>query len=197
LREETKDNSYLKGAAILTAALVFAKIVSAIYKIPIARMLGAEGTGYFQVTYNIFVLILALSTAGIPVALSRIIASANARGNTNLIKRYYSVAMPAFTLIGLIATVLMIVFADNLAHLMNSSHVSFGIRIIAPTLFFVCIISVFRGYAQGLGNMKPTALSQIIEVVTKTLIGISAVLILLVKPMGSSTSMCPSPAVPS
>ena len=176
---ETKTQSFLKGAAILAAASMFARIIGVIFKIPIARMLGSEGTGYFQVTYNIYALVLAISTAGIPVALSRMIASAHAEGNTNLAKRYYSVAMPAFMIIGSVAMLVMIIFAESIAGFMNSSQVAFSIRIIAPAVFFVCMISVYRGYAQGFGNMVPTALSQVVEVVAKTVIGITAVIIFI------------------
>ena len=172
--QESKKQNFLKGAAILAAASIFVKIVGAIYKIPIARMLGDEGTGYFQVTYNIYTLMLTISTAGIPVALSRMVSSAAAHKNTNLVKRYFSVALPAFITIGTVAMILMFVFADTLAGFMNSSPAAYGIRVIAPAVLFVCLISVYRGYAQGYENMVPTAMSQVVEVISKAAFGITA-----------------------
>ena len=167
-----KKPNFLKGAAILAATGVFAKIIGAIYQIPILSVLGDEGAGYFHVTYTVYGLLLAISTAGVPVALSRLVSSAAARGNTALVQRYYSVAMPAFIVIGIVFMCIMFFFADSLAGFMSSSLAATGIRVLAPAVFFVCIISVFRGYAQGYQDMIPTAASQVIEVVSKSVIGL-------------------------
>ena len=171
--QEHKKQNFLKGAAILAATGVFVKIVGAVYQLPILNALGDEGAGYFHVTYMVYGLLLAISTAGVPVALSRLISSAAARGNTALIKRYYSVAMPAFIVIGIVVMCIMFFFADGLAELMGSSHAALGIRVLAPAVFFVCLISIYRGYAQGFQDMIPTAASQVIEVVSKAAFGIA------------------------
>jgi len=170
---EHKKPNFLKGAAILAATGIFVKIVGAFYQIPILSVLGDEGAGYFHVTYSVYALILAISTAGVPVALSRLVSSARARGDRLLVRRYFSVAMPAFIVIGFVVMLAMFFFADNFAKLMNSSLSSYGIRVLAPAVFFVCLISVFRGYAQGFQNMIPTAISQVIEVVSKAVFGIA------------------------
>ena len=170
---EQKKPNFLKGTAILAATVVFVKIIGAIYQIPIIRILGDEGAGYFHVTYAVYGLLLAISTAGVPVALSRLVSSAAARENTPLIKRYYCVAMPAIIVIGIIVMSIMFFFADWLAGLMGSSLAATGMRVLAPAVFFVCIISVYRGYAQGYQDMIPTAASQIIEVVSKAVFGLA------------------------
>lgn len=176
---DSKKHNFLKGAAILAATSVFVKIVGAIYRIPIMRLLGAEGSGYYQVTFNVFSVVLGLATAGITVTLSRLISSASANGDRLLVSRYHKVALPAFMIIGFLATAFMIVFADYLASTLGAPHAATGIRIIAPAVFFVCIISVYRGYTQGHEYMVPTAASQIIEVVSKALIGITAAVVLV------------------
>ena len=175
---ETKKQNYLKGAAILAAASIIVKIVSAIYKIPLFNdnVLGDAGAGTFQVTYSIYNLMLAISTAGIPVALSRMVSSASANNKIPLVKRYFSVAMPIFMLIGLVVMAVMFIFADSFAALLRDTKAAPGIRVLAPAVFFVCIISVYRGYAQGFENMIPTAVSQIVEVVCKTIFGIAIAL---------------------
>jgi len=165
--------SFVKGAAILAATGVFVKIVGAIYQIPLLSVLGDVGAGYFHMTYMVYGLVLAVSTAGVPVALSRLVSSAAASGNISLVKRYYSVAMPSFIVIGLVVMCVMFFFANNLAELINSTHAVTGIQVLAPAVFFVCLISVYRGYAQGFQNMVPTAASQVIEVVCKAIIGIT------------------------
>jgi len=175
---EAKRQSFLKGAAILAAASIFVKIIGAVYKLPLFQdgVLGVEGTGDFQVTYSVYTLILTISTAGIPAALSRLVSSANARGDTNLVRRYFSVALPAFVLIGVIAMLVMYFLADEFALLMNNSMAAPGIRVLSPAVLFACIISVYRGYAQGFENMIPTAVSQIVEVVCKAVFGIAVAL---------------------
>ena len=171
-----KSQNYLKGAAILAAASALAKIISAIYKIPLYNIMDAAGRGTFQVTYNVFTLILAISTAGVPAALSRMVSTARAGGNTKLAKRYFAVALPTFIVIGIAAMLIMFFFADSFAAFMNNSLAAQGIRVLAPAVFFACIIAVYRGYAQGHENMLPTAMSQIVEVTCKAVIGIAAAL---------------------
>jgi len=170
--QEAKKRNYLTGAAILAATSVFVKIVGAIFKIPIYNFLDDAGTGAFQVTYSIYTLILTISIAGIPAALSRLVSSATAKGDTGLVKRYFSVAMPAFLLIGLAAMLLMFFFSDALAGFAKNSMAAMGIRVLAPAVLFSCIISVYRGYAQGFENMIPTAMSQVVEVLCKAAFGI-------------------------
>ncbi|MCL2820181.1 MAG: polysaccharide biosynthesis protein [Oscillospiraceae bacterium] len=169
---EQKKPNFLKGAAILAATGIFVRIVGAIYKIPLFNVLDDEGVGYFQITYTIYAMVLAISTAGVPVALSRLVSTAASKGDTALVKRYFSVAMPAFFIIGFTVMTVMLIFANDIAFLMGSSLAAPGIRVLAPAVFFVCIIAVFRGYAQGFENMVPTAVSQMIEVVSKAAIGI-------------------------
>jgi len=176
---QNRNQNYLKGAAILASASIFAKIISAIYKIPLFNIMDAEDAGTFQVTYNVFTFILAISTAGIPAALSRLVSSANASGNTKLAKRYFTVALPGFILIGLVAMLIMLFLAQDFADFMNNSSATTGIRVLAPAVFFACIIAVYRGYAQGHENMVPTAMSQIIEVICKAVFGIAAALLLV------------------
>jgi len=176
--QESKKQNYIKGAAILAAASIFVKIIGAVYKIPILRILDDEGRGSFQVTYNVYTFLLVLSTAGVPAALSRLISSAAASGKAGLAKRFFSVSLPAFIIIGAVAMLIMFLFAEALAGLMGDSLATPGIRVLAPAVFFACIISVFRGYAQGHENMIPTAVSQVIEVLSKAAFGIVAALIL-------------------
>ena len=172
--QEQKKQNYLQGAAILAAASIFVKIVGAIYKIPIFNVLDKAGTGVYQVSYSVYNFLLTISTAGIPAALSRIVSTATAKGKTKLAKRYFSVSLPAFFVIGAIAMVVMFVFADAFARLMNNTMAAPGMRVLAPAVLFVCIISVYRGYAQGFENMIPTAMSQVAEVICKAAFGIAA-----------------------
>jgi len=172
--QEHGKTSYIKGAAILTATSIFVKIIGAIYKIPLFQegVLGKEGTGDFQITYSVYSLILTIATAGIPAALSRLVSTAKAKGDAALVKRYFKIAMPAFFLIGFTAMLAMFFFADGLASLMSNSKAATGIKVLAPAVLFACIMSVYRGWAQGFQDMVPTAMSQIVEVLSKAVFGL-------------------------
>ena len=135
--QETKAQNFIKSTAILAIASIFVKIVGAIYKIPIYNILDKTGIGAFQVTYNVYLLILMIATAGVPVALSRMVSSAAAIGNNQLVKRYFKVAMPTFSIIGIVAMLVMFIFSDQLAGAMNNSLAAPGIKVLAPAVFFV------------------------------------------------------------
>ena len=171
--KNSKQQSFLKGAAILAAASLFAKTVSAVYKIPLFNILDDVGTGFFQATYSVYALVLTVATFGVPLALSRLISSAYAKGQTNLVKRYFSVSLPGFALIGIVAMLIMFFFADAIAAFIQNTAVAHGIRVLSPAVFFVCVIAVFRGYTQGFQDMIPTAMTQTIEVICKAVFGIA------------------------
>jgi len=163
----------MKGASILAATVAITKVIGAIYKIPLYNLLGDEGTAHFQVTYVIYNLLLTISTAGIPVALSRLISAARAQDRPMQVRRYFSVGMAAFSLIGIVGMLLMFVYAQPLADFMNDHEVAGGVRCLAPAVLFACVISVFRGYSQGHNDMIPTAISQIMEVLCKLVFGLA------------------------
>ena len=141
--QESNEQKYLRGAAILAAASIFVKIIGAVYKIPIFQpsVLDDVGVGAFQVTYNIYTLILTISIAGVPVALSRLVSSANAIGDTSLVRQYFSTALPAFLFVGAAAMFVMFWFADEISLLMRNPLAAPGTRVLAPAVFFAAIIS--------------------------------------------------------
>ena len=170
---DTTKQTYMRGAAILAATAVISKIISGLYKIPLFSMLDDTTAGYYQVAYTVYMLLIAVTTAGIPVALSRLVSSANAVGNKRLVGRYFSVALPAFALLGLVFMLLVFRFADSLAaNILSTPDAAAGIRILSPAIFFGCIVAVYRGYTQGHNKMLPTAVSQLIEVICKAAFGL-------------------------
>ena len=184
---ESRSQNYIKGAAILTATLVITKVVGAIYKIPLYNILGDEGSTHFQVTYTIYNLLLTVSTAGVPVALSRLISSAHSVGRDRQADRIYSAAMPTFIVIGLICGGVMFIWAQWFADIIGDPEIAGGIRCLAPAVFVCCIIAVYRGYSQGHGDMTPTALSQLLEVFCKLIFGLGIAWILLKRGKGTPT----------
>lgn len=169
---QEKKGSFFGGAAILAAGIAVVKLLGAFFKIPIGNILGDEGFGHFNNAYVIYNLLLMISTAGLPLALSKTIAEADALGRPNQVKRTFNVALASFLVLGLVTMVVMFTFAQPLATLQGDSLAAMGVRALAPACFFVCVISAFRGYAQGHANMVPTSVSQVIEAAVKVVVGI-------------------------
>lgn len=174
-----QKQSFISGAAVLAAAVAVTKVLGAVYKIPLGNLLDKEGMAHFYVAYNIYSLLLILSTAGLPLALSRLVSQAHALGRRNQERRVFAVALAIFLVIGLVCSGAMLLFPEPLAVALHDSLAANAIRALAPSVLFVCVISAIRGYTQGQGDMKPTALSQIVESAGKLVVGLGLAALLL------------------
>ena len=168
-----KKNSFFGGAAILTAGLIVVKLIGALYKIPLGNILSDAGFADFNTAYDIYSLLIVISTGGLPVALSKMVSEANAQGRTNQVNQVYRLSLVAFCVLGTLSFLVMAVFPRQLAGLMNNSRSYWSILALAPAVFFICPLSAMRGYFQGHSLMTPTAVSQIIEALCKLTIGLA------------------------
>ena len=188
-----KKQNFLHGAVILTAGLAVIKVLGAIYKIPIANILGKEGYGMFLAAYNVYNVFYTASTAGIPVAMARLIAAADASGRPMQIRRYYRVGLSTFFCIGFICSAIMFLFPTELAASINHVSAAQSIWALSPAILLCCMIAIFRGFTQGHSNMIPTAISQILEVLFKLIFGLG--LVFIFRMMGKSTPLCCAAAI--
>lgn len=171
---KSKEQNYLHGAVILTVGVVIMKILGAIYKIPLGNMLGNEGYALFLSSYNIYSVFLMLATAGLPVALSRMISAANSQGRQMQVRRTFRVAQSAFFMLGFLCTAVMLIFPDWLAgEVLHNPDASESIFVLAPSVLMCCIMSSYRGFTQGHGNMIPTTVGQVLEVLAKVIVGLA------------------------
>lgn len=173
-KQRKLGQTFMFGAVILMISNITVKLIGALFKIPLQNLIMEEGMAYFQAAYNIYVSFYMISTAGIPVAISRMIATSNARGNHKEVRRIFKIAFWVFFVVGAAATVIMIAFSKFFARAASLDGAQYAMIAIAPTLFFICISSAYRGYFQGLSDMVPTAVSQVIESVGKLSIGLIA-----------------------
>jgi len=175
-----KKNTFFGGAAILAAGVALVKIIGALYKIPLANILGDTANGYFYSAYSIYSILLIVSTGGIPVALSKQVSEANALGLINQRKKIFSVAVKTLFALGLVCFLIMFFGAEFLTvHIMGNPGAYCAALVLSPSLLMVCCISALRGYAQGQSVMAPTAISQVIEALSKLLIGLFLAKLLL------------------
>lgn len=168
-----KKNSFFCGAAILAASVVLVKVIGALYKIPLGRILTDAAFADFNTAYYIYSLLIIISTGGLPVALSKMVSEAHAQGRGNQVRKVFRLAMAAFCVLGALSCAVMLRFPKELAELMNNSHSYWSILALAPALFFICPMSALRGYFQGHSLMTPTAVSQVIEALCKLVIGLA------------------------
>ena len=153
---------FLKGALLLALAGIICRLLGVVVRIPLANIVGNYGMGLYQMVFPLYALLLIISSAGIPVALSKLIASNKASPKQILFN-----AVLLMTVVGAIVSALFMLFAYNIAALQGNRAVGIIYMAIAPAVLLVCVLSAFRGYFQGAQNMLPTATSQIIEQLVK------------------------------
>ncbi len=173
--KKTGKQSYLQGAAVLAAATAIVKILGAIYKIPLGNIIGDEGFSYFGKAYQIYEVLLMISTTGLPVAMSRMISEAQTLDHHDQIRKIFSTALRVFLTLGILGSALMVFFAKPLSVMVaTEENAWFAIAALGPAVLFICLISSFRGFFQGQSNMTPTSVSQVFEAVCKLVIGLGA-----------------------
>lgn len=160
----SKD-TFLEGALILTFAGVIVKIIGSVNRILLSRLLGGEGIGLYQMAYPIYLLALSISSAGIPVAISIIVAEKVALSDFRGANRVFRIALGLLSITGILFTFLLYFGAGWLIeqHFVRDDRAYYAIIALAPAILFVTMLSSYRGYFQGLQMMTPTAVSQIFE----------------------------------
>jgi Membrane protein involved in the export of O-antigen and teichoic acid len=173
MKQINEATRFIHGAFILTVTTAIVKIIGFLFTIPLANMLGADGMGYFYSSYDIYNMLTVLATAGLPVAVSRMISETTQKNQPANINRIYKIALISFSLVGLVISLLMFFGADQWAAFIKNPGASLAIRALSITSFFAFTMSALRGYFQGHSDMIPTAVSQVIEALSKLVIGCS------------------------
>lgn len=166
------NETIFSGVLILTISNLLVKVLGMFFKIPMNYILGDTGMGYYNAAYTIYTFFYMLSTAGLPVAVSVMVAAARADGQKKQCRRILQTALVLFFSIGLAGTAIMGIFPAALASMIGAAPAAECILAISPTLFFICITSALRGYFQGCSRMVPTAVSQLLEASCKVAAGI-------------------------
>jgi stage V sporulation protein B len=169
VKRENKSG-FLKGAALIAAGGFIAKIIGALYRIPLTNLIGGRGLGLYQMVYPVYCLLLTVSATGIPSSIAKLTAERIGKGQGD--KPLFVAAMKLFVIIGLCGSVVMAIIAPFLAQAQGSQEVLGGYYALAPSVLLVSAISVFRGWFQGKNDMLPTALSEVTEQVVKVAFGL-------------------------
>lgn len=167
-----KAKSLVGGISILGLAGLICKVVGVLYRIPLAAYISAEGLGIYSKVFPAYNLLLTISSAGIPVAISRMVSHYVTKNDPRAAKKIFAVAAPALGLLGAVCTLLLLLGSGFMAQRVGTPESRVGYIAIAPSIFLVCVMSAFRGYMQGHRHMLPTAISQLIEQVGKVAIAL-------------------------
>lgn len=173
--------SFLHGALILGVAGLIIKVLGAIFRIPLANIIGDTGMGYYQTAYPVYVLLLTISTAGFPVAISKMVAERNAIGRPHEAYRVYQLSFILLLFIGAFSSLILFFGAETIVTRLGNPGAKYAMMAIAPALFAVPMMAASRGYFQGLQDMRPTAASQVVEQLFRVIVGLSLAVVMLKK----------------
>lgn len=164
-------NKLLMGAAVLSVGGFIAKILGAFYRIPLTNVLGAEGIGLYQAVFPLYCLLLTASSTGAPSGISKLIS--NNSDDENYAYYILKSALKIFIPLGIAGSFTMFAFSKLIAEFQGESGARLSYAAISPSVFLVSVICCFRGFFQGKSDMKPTAVSQIIEQSVKLMVGLA------------------------
>ncbi len=178
-----REQSMGKGFVVLSIANIAVKILSLLFVPFLNKILGGEaGYSVYYSANQVFAFVYVLTTAGIPVAISKLVTELTATGNRKQAKQSFQMARSVMLLIGILLSVIMAVFAKPIARSMNNEESWMGVLTLAPTVLICSLLSAYRGYLQGMKNMTPTAVSQVAEQIVH--VAVSIVLVLCLRGRG-------------
>ncbi|MBR7117216.1 MAG: oligosaccharide flippase family protein [Clostridia bacterium] len=164
-------NAVVSGAIAMTLAIFVVKVIGVLYKIPLSYLLGDEGMGYFNAAYTVYGFFYIISSAGVPKAVTMVIASGNSVSESNA-QSFTKKLLISFGFIGVAVTLIFIVLSSPISALIGNSKAAATMLGIAPSIFFVAEAGVLRGYLNGESKLLPIAVSQVIEALSKLILGL-------------------------
>ena len=178
--KKEKTYSFMGNVAIILFAQIMVKVLGLVYRMVITNIdgFGNTGNGFYNAGFQVYTVLLAISSVGIPNAIAKMVSERAALNDYRGAHNVFISALKLFSVIGIICSVILYVGSDFIAvHIMNMDGAQYVMRALAPSLFFVCISSVIRGYFQGLSDMRATSFSQMLEQVFKC--GLTIIFVIL------------------
>lgn len=178
-KTQSSAQSFLKGSFILTLSMVAVKLCGMVYKVMLANMYASFGedfagigTGLFSNAYELYVPLFTLATAGFPVAVSRLISESTAQNRYKDIDTIHRVSKKLFLIMGLVCFAIMFFGSYIFVRIISQPYALYPVLALSPMILFGCLVSTYRGYFEGLRDMKPTAISEVIEACSKLFVGL-------------------------
>lgn len=173
-----KKSSFIEGTIIATLAIIFVKILGMLYVIPFYRIVGKDGGALYSYAYNIYLIFLSISSAGLPIAISKVISEYDTLGYKEAKNRAYHIAKKIISIISIVAFIFLFIFAEEIGHFIIGSlkgtntykDVAFVIRCVSPSILIIPFLSITKGYLQGHKYISPSSLSELLEQVVRIFI---------------------------
>lgn len=173
-----KKNNFVQGAFIATLGIVITKILGILYVIPFYAIIGEQGGALYGYAYSIYLVFMAISSAGIPLAISKIISEYQTLGYYDAKQRAFKIGKQIATTLGILCFIILFIFAPQIATAIlgdlkggnTIEDVTFVIRVISTAITVVPVLSIYRGYFEGHKFITPTAVSQVFEQVVRVLV---------------------------
>lgn len=173
-KKKNRTNFLVQGS-ILAASSIIVRLIGMFYRIPLTNIIGDKGNGIYSVAYEVYTILLLISSYSLPLAVSKLVSRYFAKGQKKNAYRYFRCSMLFAVAVGLAVAVFTYVFAGFISGTLMSSPMSaLSLKVLAPTIFVVAVMGVLRGYFQGIGNMVPTAISQIVEQIVNAVVSVAA-----------------------
>lgn len=166
------NSKMIKGAVIIGIAGIVVKVLGAFFRIPVINWIGDDGMAYYGVAYSIYAVLIVLATAGLPVAISRLVSENIAQKRYLNAHKVFKVSLTMMSTLGATLFVLCYLGADIMSKMVGLPEAATAVRAISPALFFVPVLASFRGYFQGRQNMNPTAVSELAEQLIRVFVGL-------------------------
>lgn len=165
-------STFLKGAAILAISNIIVKIIGMVFRVPLTNLVGDYTMGLYSVAYRYYSILLTIATAGLPIAISKMISESRALGRYRESRRIFRIALASCAALGGAGALFLALGANPLAGLSNSPEAATSILTLAPAVLFIAVAAAYRGYFQGHNNMAPTAASQVLEALSRLFVGL-------------------------
>lgn len=168
-----EQQSFVKGAMILTVSIVIVKLIGVMFKVLFANVVDGVGNGVFNSAYELYNVIFTVASAGFPIALARMVSEYVSKNRYKDVRRLHKISIPFFVTTGAICCLIMMALSSAFSKMIGNSAVQLPVIALSPIVFFGCLMSIYRGYFEGMRYMVPTAISEIIESAGKLLVGFS------------------------
>lgn len=170
-----KESNFVVQGSVLAVAGILVRLIGLLYRVPMTNIIGDVGMGYYSMAFNVYNIILILSSYSLPLAVSKMVAARLARGKYKSSVRVLKAALVYATVVGGIASFITWHFAEFFAvTVFDTDLCIYALKSLAPTIWLMAYLGVLRGYFQGHGTMVPTAVSQIIEQIINAIISVKA-----------------------
>ncbi len=174
-RSRTKESNFVVQGSILAIASIVVRIIGIAYRIPMINIIGDEGMGYYGTAFNVYNIALLLSSYSLPLAVSKMVSARLANKQYRNADRIFRAALCYATVVGAITAAVIWFGADFFAsEIFYMPYASFALKTLAPTVWIMAYLGVFRGYFQGRGTMVPTACSQVFEQIINAIVSVAA-----------------------